>query len=354
MARFETFLILSAIVIAAVGLVGSPGEAKSKAVKMYGDSLVLAKSVPGYLCFDKIVKGSVTVRSNFRADKEGTVVYTEGKDYVVDYNKGTIARTADSRIPDYSNNSTYGVAHWDHGKYTNFSNHAYFVWVDYTTTNPKTIAKPNDQSRYTANIRRKLEAGGPFKVVSYGDSIAAGGEASEPDLRFQARFGKYLQKKYPRANIEVVDASISGYTSNEGIAWFDKYIEPVEKPDLVLLGFGMNDHNIPGFGTPVDKFKANFITIVKMIRERKGADVIIFSTMPPNETWHYGSHRMGQYAQAAKEAAAETRCGYVDVYSVWQSVLKRKDQPSLLGNNINHPNDFGHWLYEAAFEAVKF
>ncbi|MEI6392747.1 MAG: hypothetical protein WCT12_16780, partial [Verrucomicrobiota bacterium] len=25
-----------------------------------------------------------------------------------------------------------------------------------------------------------------------------------------------------------------------------------------------------------------------------------------------------------------------------------------IGNNINHPNDFGHWLYEQAFEAMKF
>jgi hypothetical protein len=35
-------------------------------------------------------------------------------------------------------------------------------------------------------------------------------------------------------------------------------------------------------------------------------------------------------------------------------VFKRKDQSSLLGNNINHPNDFGHWLYAQAFEAMHF
>ena len=29
-------------------------------------------------------------------------------------------------------------------------------------------------------------------------------------------------------------------------------------------------------------------------------------------------------------------------------------QSSLLANNINHPNDFGHWLYEQAFEALRF
>jgi hypothetical protein len=52
--------------------------------------------------------------------------------------------------------------------------------------------------------------------------------------------------------------------------------------------------------------------------------------------------------------AIEKKCAYVDVYTAWKNVLLRKDQPSLLANNINHPNDFGHWLYEQAFEAMKF
>ena len=349
----KTLLLLS-LACAMVCLVGNSAMAKGKKMEIKGESLVLAKSIPGNLCFDKIVKGSVVIRTNFRADKEGTKVYKESADYTVDYAKGTVTRTANSSIPDYSTNGSYGVVDFDHGKISNFSNHPYFIWVDYKTTNGKAFAMPNDQSKYLDPIHKRLESGVPFKVVSYGDSIAAGGESSEPNLRFQARFGKYLQEKFPKSKIEVVDASISGYTSQQGIDWFDKYLQPVEKPDLVLLGFGMNDHNIPGFGVEVEKFKQNFITIVKMIRERKGGDVMIFSTMPPNENWHYGSHRMGQYAQAAKEAAAEVKCAYVDVYDVWKMVLKRKDQPSLLGNNINHPNDFGHWLYEQAFEAVKF
>lgn len=349
-----TFLVLSVFVLSAVLVAGSPCAADADTLSMYGESLVLAKTLPGYLCFDSVVKGSVQVRSKYLRDKADIVVYEEGKDYTVDYKKGTISRTPESRIPDYSKNSTYEVPMWNHGSYSGFSNHSFFVWVDYTTSNPKTIALLNDQSKYGSKIRAKLEAGGPFKVVSYGDSIAAGGEASEPDLRFQARFGKYLQEKYPNAQVEVVDASISGYTSQQGVEWFDKYMMPVENPDLVLLGFGMNDHNAPDYGIKIPQFKANFIKIVKMLREQKGADVLIFSTMPPNETWIHSSHRMGQYAQAAKEAAAETRCPYVDVYSAWQMALKRKDQSSMLGNNINHPNDFGHWLYEQAFEAVIF
>ena len=63
---------------------------------------------------------------------------------------------------------------------------------------------------------------------------------------------------------------------------------------------------------------------------------------------------MGQYAQATKEVAIKTKSAYVDVYGIWSKVLTRKDQSSLLNNDINHPNDFGHWLYEKAFEALVF
>ncbi|MFH2069068.1 MAG: SGNH/GDSL hydrolase family protein [Candidatus Omnitrophota bacterium] len=321
-------------------------------MKVKGESLVLAKTEPGNLCFDNVVKGSLTLRSTFVAGKQGGIVYNENGDYIIDYAKGTITRAADSRIPDYSTHCLYGKKDFDHTNFSSISNHEWFVWADYQTANGKMWAKPNDQSKHLVDVRKKLEAGGPFKIASYGDSITAGGEASEPGLRFQARFGKYLQDKFPKSKVTVADVSISGYTSQQGVDWFDKYIGTVEKPNLALVGFGMNDHNTGGHEP--NKFKDNLVKIVQMIRGRKSAEVILFSAFPPNDDWHYGTHRMAQFAAATKQAAAEAKCAYVDVYSTWEIVLRRKDQPSLLGNNINHPNDFGHWMYEQAFEAMKF
>jgi hypothetical protein len=63
---------------------------------------------------------------------------------------------------------------------------------------------------------------------------------------------------------------------------------------------------------------------------------------------------MDQYADATKQAADDTHSPYADVFDVWKKVLARKDPPSLLGNNINHPNDFGHWLYLQALAALKY
>lgn len=348
----RTVLLLLVVMCPMACMTNGGGIAQGKKMKISGESLVLAKTDPGKLCFDRVVKGSLTLRSTFMAEKAGSIVYTEGSDYVVNYAEGTIARTAQSRIPDYAKHSLYGKTDFDHTKTPDCSNHAFFVWADYQTTHGKAFAKPNDQGKFLTETKKKLTAGGPFKIATYGDSITAGGEASEPDFRFQARFGKYLQDKFPKSKIEVQDVSIPGYSSKQGLEWFDKYIGKVEKPDLALVGFGMNDHNVrseePG------KFKENLVALVKQIKERKGAEVILFSAFPPNDNWHYGSHRMALYAAATKQAAAEAQCAYVDVYGTWEMVLQRKDQSSLLGNNINHPNDFGHWLYEQAFEAMKF
>ncbi len=327
---------------------------KGKKMTVQGESLVLAGTIPGKLCFDSVAKGSVLVRSTYKSDNEKCVVYREGVDYILDYAKGTIARTGESSIPDFSTNVLYGQKDFDHTKFPGATNHPFFVWVDYTTTNGRPWAKPSNQAQFLSKTRSKLKAGGPFKIVTYGDSITSGGEVSEPGLTFASLYQKYLQRKFPAAQIETRDVSIPGYCSAQGIEWWDKQMGDTS-PDLVLLGWGMNDHNLPvGGGMEPDEFKKKLITLVGMVRERKGAEVILYSAFPPHDDWHYGTHRMGEFAEATRQAAAETRSAYVNVYDTWVMVLGRKDQSSLLGNNINHPNDFGHWLYGQAFEAMQF
>lgn len=316
-----------------------------------GESLVLVSTLPGKLCFDSIYDESVIVRSSYSPNDSLCKQYVEGVDYVVDYQNGEIKRTSNSSIPDYSQHPLYGKTDFDHSQYPDYSNHRYFIWVDYSTKYGEALAQPNDQSQYLVNFRNKLENGTPVTVVSYGNSITAGGEASITERRFQYRYVQYLKNRFPKAVIRLEDVSIPGYTSAQGIEWWDDYIGKTS-PDLVLVGWGMNDHNI-GSNSP-EQFKTNLVKLAGMIKERKQAEVILFSSFPPNDNWHFGTHSMELFADATREAALEAHCAYVDVFATWEKVLERKDQPSLLGNNINHPNDFGHWLYFIAFEAMIF
>ena len=78
----------------------------------------------------------------------------------------------------------------------------------------------------------------------------------------------------------------------------------------------------------------------------------MLSTFPPNPHWLHGSQRMGEYAAATARVAAETRSAYADVFANWQVMAARKRPEDLLANNINHPNDFGHWIYYRALGAT--
>eukprot|EP00831_Metopus_contortus_P050082 TRINITY_DN419_c0_g1_i7.p1 TRINITY_DN419_c0_g1~~TRINITY_DN419_c0_g1_i7.p1 ORF type:complete len:347 (+),score=22.09 TRINITY_DN419_c0_g1_i7:279-1319(+) len=332
----------------------------SKIMNISSESLVLADTLPTRLCFNQIVEGSLELRDSFMP---GGNVYIEDRDYKVDYISGTIARTAQSRIPDYSKHILYGKKEFDHTRFPDddLTNHKWFVWADYRTENGMPLAVPNDQSQYLTQTRKRLEAGGPFKIISYGDSITAGCDVSDQRLTFTHLYTDYLGRQFPSAQITHYDISIPGQSSREGLAWFDQKPEGrnstpplgmIPDPDLIIVGFGMNDHN-KGSNKP-EQTKSNLMELVELIRNRKGADVILFSTFRPHDDWYYSTHCIEKFADAIKQAAIESQCAYVNVYDTWKKVLERKDQSSLLANNINHPNYFGHWLYEQAFEAMKF
>lgn len=327
---------------------------KDNKMKMVGESLVLAGTEPGKLLFADIVPGSIVVRSAYDPGAKGVVVYEQGRDYVVNYALGTIARAPKSRMPDFGKNVLYGQSNFNHANFPGFTNNGFFVWVDYETKSGSPLAPTTDQSSLLAKSRAKLTKGGPFKLIAFGDSIIAGGEASTEALRFQNRYAGTLGKRFAKAEITVENGATGGDTSSDGLGRIEAKVLTRE-PDLVLVAFGMNDHNIsPPFGVPLEQFEANMDRMVSLIRERTGADVMLLSTFPPNPEWAHGSHQMERYAAVTRRVAEKRKCAYADVYGVWAKVLQRKDAPSLLGNNINHPNDFGHWLYLQALEAVRF
>ncbi len=319
--------------------------------KIEGESFVLADTTSSNFLYTSIVKGTVRVRSTYLPSDSGSIIYQEGVDYTIDYKNGTIARTIHSRIPNYAKHTLFGKTDFDQNNFSSYSNILYFVWVDYATRKNDLLVESMDQSNYLSEFKNKLLRGSPVNIVSYGNSIAAGGEASAHQFRFQSRWIDDLKQTYKTSNISWEDASLPGYTTTEAILKWDATVGQ-KNPDLMLLGWGMNDANVGGI-TP-SEYKNNLIALAQKSKQNKNAEVIIYSCFRPNENWHYASHKMELYTQAAKEAAAAANCAYLDVYGVFEKVFVRKNQPSLLANNINHPNNFGHWLYYKAFKALQF
>jgi lysophospholipase L1-like esterase len=315
-----------------------------------GESVVLVGEAPANLAFAPLLSESVTVRSSYRDGLPQTIHYQRGRDYVLNAS-GEIRRTPGSRISDFGTNILYGKEDFRHDQFPGFGNRGFFVYVDYAHQG-KWQRPPANAELGVARLpktRQKLEAGEKVRLVAFGDSITAGGDASEPALIFWERWAAALRVKYPRASIETTSGATGGDATVQGLQRLQEKVVQ-QKPDLVLVGFGMNDHNREGYGVPLDKFTVNLRTLIGRIRADTGAEIVLFSAFPPNPKWHFGSHNMEAYADATERVAREEHCAFADVYHFWMSLAARKKPEDLLANNINHPNDYGHWIY---FEALR-
>ncbi len=317
-----------------------------------GESVILVGETPANLAFAPAPSPPVKVRSTYRDGLPQTVHYEPGRDYALDAS-GQIRRTLDSRIPDFRTNVLYGKEDFNHIQFPGFGNGGFFAYVDYSHRE-KWSPGPSPAERGAPGLphtRKKLRAGEKIRIVAYGDSITAGGEASVPGLIFWERWADALRQKYPRATIETVNGATGGDSTVQGLQRLPEKVL-AQKPDLVLIGFGMNDHNRGG--VPPAAFADNLRTMIDRVRAGTGAEIVLFSAFPPNPKWHYNSNNMAAYAAATESVAREKHCAFADVYHLWLQFAGKKKPEDLLGNNINHPNDFGHWIYFQAWAAMNW
>ncbi|NUM53867.1 MAG: hypothetical protein HUU46_09515 [Candidatus Hydrogenedentes bacterium] len=339
-------LAVSCLVLALLS--GCATVSRERLVRHAGESCVFAGEEPARLAAVPERRLPISVRSTYAKGPE-TIEYVEGRDYVIDYAAGAIRRTSTSRIPDFRNNMLYGQEDFDHNNFPGFGNTAYFAFVDYSPSTSMPWPKQDMQFSLLRGTRAKLQRGGDVKIVAFGDSITAGGDATKPELIFWQRWASALHGKYPAARIATVNGATGGDTTVQGLARLKEKVLDAQ-PDLVFIGFGMNDHNVNS--VPVDRFALNLTRMIGDIRAETNAEIVLFSAFPPNPKWKFGTHRMELYAEATRNVAKESLCAYADVFSNWQAINARKKPEDVLGNNINHPNDYGHWIYFQVLNAM--
>ncbi|MDB6125674.1 MAG: Lipolytic protein family [Pedosphaera sp.] len=321
-----------------------PRPSEPNAHYQIGESVVLAGEQPARLQFTPKGLPLILVRSTYRDPQPETIHYEESRDFVIDYQAGTIQRTPQSRIPDFSTNMLYGKMNFDHSQFPGYGNKSFFVYADYAHKEKANWPIQPSQKKLLLRTHKKLRAGEKLKIIAYGDSITAGGEATQPSLIYWQRWADELHRKYPHAQIEAINGATGGDSTRNGLERLQVKVL-TQQPDLVLVAFGMNDNNVAQFGVPLDEFRRNLGTIVDRIHSGTKAEIILVSAFPPNPNWHFGSKQMEKYAQTTEQVAHEKHCAFADVYRNWITVASHKKPEDLLGNNINHPNDFGHWIY---------
>jgi acyl-CoA thioesterase-1 len=335
-------LCLSLLAATSLGaLTGCATRSATQLSRQVGESLVFVGEAPATLAHLPAASQPLRLRSTYLVGPE-TIEYVAGRDFVADPETGTLRRIAGSLIPDFSTNVLYGQTDFDHSQFPGFGNTRFFAFADYSFGESVRWPKQASQVHLLKNTRAKLTDGQPVKIVAFGDSITDGGDATRSELIFWRRWAEELRRKYPKARVTSVNGATGGDSTVQGLQRLQAKVLD-QKPDLVLIGFGMNDHNQGG--VPIAQFEQNLKEMIARIRSETTAEVVLFSAFPPNPHWKFGSGRMQDYAAATERVARETSCAYADVFNNWQAMAARKKPEDLLGNNINHPNDFGHWIY---------
>lgn len=123
-----------------------------------------------------------------------------------------------------------------------------------------------------------------ISIVCWGDSITAAREVASAD-RWPVLLEKMLLKRFPDADISVVNSGVGGETSREGLARFENDVL-LHKPDFVTCEFGNDTIFRTGKHVPVEEFEKNLKKAAQLLASRGGK--MIFMTFPPfnDDDWY--------------------------------------------------------------------
>ena len=179
-------------------------------------------------------------------------------------------------------------------------------------------------------------------IVLYGDSISYGFDCSgicglEPHQPIWSELLKKSLEDFYGITVNMVNPSASGMNTDWAIEHAVELIEPC-KPDLVILGYGMNDR------CPGAEYAEKTRQLRAVIKEAcPDTEFVMIATTLPNKLVHtppfYFDAFQGAYSHCLKELE-ETGTAIADVQSVQRQMEKRKRYIDITGNNLNHPNDY--------------
>jgi len=294
---------------------------------------------------------------NYALDK----VYEEGTDYTFDGR--TIRLTEGSSIPFFRHDELYHnnpdakprTMRTTDGGYLTFSESSIFndkqLAVTYEHADEWKGVMPASADGKLTKTFRKLLGGHPLRLLVFGDSISVGASASGYCSRapFMPRWADLVADQLARsytAPIDYINPSLGGMRSDWGRNAVDGLVA-FERPDLVILGFGMNDNGNFSAG----QFAENVQSIMDSIRQQNAdAEFILLMSFQPNSKWK-PLEPMEGYLKALYAMEGDG-VAVADVWSVHGYLLKHKTYWDMTGNHVNHPNDFLVRVYAQTVLAV--
>lgn len=219
------------------------------------------------------------------------------------------------------------------------------IAVTYRHTESWDGAFPASQKDKFPKTIAKLEAKEHMNIVFYGDSIMTGCNSSEKlsiepyQEDFPTAFTSELKRFYGYDDIEMFNSSKGGMLSDWGAQNVEALVANEQyNPDLVIIGFGMNDGS---WKIPADTFIANIKKIIDAVRAfNPNCEIMTVSTILPNP----GSIQyqlQPQYVEPLRKLTESYEgAAMMDMSTFSGDLFKYKNSLDMLANNINHPSDF--------------
>lgn len=362
----------------------------------YNESAMIVRNADGTL--DKVkllfnVDEIISVRS---ADLQ--TKYAEGVDYEIQDGKLVVLEDGNIPILNYdkmyfetnpgeagSGNTVEGNENVEafptvDGKYEIYEEagilYQHQIAVTYYHKDKGNYTVPMGQSREFDGLIGKLERGESVNIVCLGDSISNGSSASgffsnklNPAMpSYFGLVGDYIKAKYryqrvylyedpthyvadkenEPTRIKMTNFSVGGKDSYWGVT--QAAAVAAKNPDLVILGFGMNDGSAY---TGETAYYNNMLSMITEIRKTNpDCEFLVLSTMLPNAKICYKEGGPSIYGNQEKYlpklqklAQEEAGVALADITTLHKEYLGVKNYRDMTGNNVNHPNDFLMRLY---------
>ena len=162
-------------------------------------------------------------------------------------------------------------------------------------------------------------------LLVMGDSLSAA-HNMRPEAGWVSLLENQLSETHPE--IKVINASVSGETTQGGLARFDKLLS-AHQPRWVILELGANDA-LRGY--PLEQTTQNLETMIKQARQADAKVLLVGNQIPQN----YGKRYTEMFFNLYKGIATEYELAYVPFMLAGVALDK-----SLMQSDGLHPNQDG-------------
>lgn len=202
------------------------------------------------------------------------------------------------------------------------------------------------------------------RIVFAGDSVTdMGSQSPIGEGLFDALGHGYVRMVenmlvawYPELHIRVTNAGISGNTSRDLLARFDRDVVALS-PDWVSICIGINDvwrqfdsPAIPDIACTPEEYEQNVEQMILKVKDRvKGIFLLTPYYMEPNAD-DLMRRRMDEYGQIIKKLAEKHGCCFVDFQKMYNDFFTGSGMHSCrIAWDRVHPNEMGATLMARTF-----